>query len=300
LLIICLQSSDQFTDAAVLSDLTLLKIDDKIEDKIESNQKFCIGVWSLLGGAYLLYFSLLFGPRFCCKCGSPHGWTITHNILALVYVITSITLIITTGVDSGLAKFTKTKQDSWHLLIASGLYLLHGFWAWSRLLKYIMVPSKLLKRWRQTRGRQIMDTVRVELQAYHANPQPVMPPPAVIPAPIHDGNDRGPIGNACTQAIRVGQVDAIKTLGILPTFIGPDVTLAHGQQDPGFVASMQDALYRAQGGDADQGIFGTGGLALEDQEKLWNWVLTLMGVAQATHFALYAFVSYIDVIRQLS
>jgi hypothetical protein len=62
-----------------------------------------------------------------------------------------------------------------------------------------------------------MDTVRVELQAYHANPQPVMPPPAVIPAPIHDGNDRGPIGNACTQAIRAGQVDAIKTLGILPT-----------------------------------------------------------------------------------
>jgi hypothetical protein len=123
-----------------------------------------------------------------------------------------------------------------------------------------------------------------------ANPQPVMPPPAVIPAPIHDGNDRGPIGNACTQAIRAGQVDAIKTLGILPTFIGPDVTLAHGQQDPGFVASMQDALYRAQVGDADQVIFGTGGLALEDQEKLWNWVLTLMGVAQATHFALYAFV----------
>jgi hypothetical protein len=70
LLIVGLQSGDKFTDASVISDLTLAQIG--------SNETFRIVVWSLPAAAYVCYPPLLLGPRFCCKGGSPRGWTVVY------------------------------------------------------------------------------------------------------------------------------------------------------------------------------------------------------------------------------
>jgi hypothetical protein len=148
-----------------------------------------------------------------------------------------------------------------------------------------------------------MDTVRTELETYHANPPAIAPPQEVLPALVYGGNDKGLIGNACAQAICAGCARDIRSLGILPNFIGPDETLVHAPPNSGFVAAKQDSMYRVQGGAVTEvkgqvwGLWDWGSSPGRPREIV-ELALTLMVLAHITYFAFCSFFSYLDVVRQ--
>jgi hypothetical protein len=123
-----------------------------------------------------------------------------------------------------------------------------------------------------------MRAVQTELAAFQA---PAAAPTAIVPAlPI---DDVGSLGAAYVQAIRAGHANAVQN-SVLGLFFGPN---APNRAPPQIVTATQDGLYKAHGG-------WTGGLAIEEQDKLFNWALGLMIAVQTLHCTLFV---YADVVR---
>jgi hypothetical protein len=198
-----LKNATSFSDETAQSEVTLLDIG--------SDPQFRVVLWSCFVAINVIVLAMVLLPK--CTCPTRRVGIILRNIAAIVYVTSSVTLVALLGVDEGPASYTTSKQDCWNLLVAIGLYMCHGFWAWPCLLKYVASPTKMKVRWRYLRGRQIQHTVQTELEAFHAAPpppahQPVIPAPAVVGA-----SDLGPLANAYVQAIRAGKADEIAELG---------------------------------------------------------------------------------------
>jgi hypothetical protein len=291
------KNSSTFSDENTQSDVTLIDIG--------SDPRFRAILWTCFIVINLIFLLMWVFAKCACKKASPRVAIILRNLAAAFYVVSSIILVAFLGVDEGPAHYTTSKQDCWNLLVAIGLYMCNGFWAWICLLKYVATSTKIKVRWRNMRGRQMLHTVQTELEAFHAAAPPPVQPQALIPAPAVDGADNiGPLGKAYIQAIRAGKADEISGLGAMGTFLGPNQLLAHAPPTTtGFVAAVQDGLYQAQGGGNDDdvrkgsGFWNTGGLALDDQEKLWNWAVALMAVCQTIHYGVFAYLSYLDVMR---
>jgi hypothetical protein len=267
---------------------------------IGSDPVFRVVLWSCFVAINVIILAMALLPK--CTCPARRVGIILRNVSAIVYVTSSVTLVALLGVDEGPASYTTSKQDCWNLLVAIGLYMCHGFWAWPCLLKYVASPTKMKVRWRYLRDRQIQHTVQTELEAFHAAPplpayQPVFPAPAVVGA-----SDLGPVANAYVQAIRAGKADEVAELGGM----GPSRLLVHAPAtSTGFVPAIQNGMYQAQGGAENSTgtctrILKSGDLATEDQEKLWNWALAFMAVFQAVHYGAFAYLSYIYVLRASS
>jgi hypothetical protein len=259
--------------------------------EVGANSTAAIAIWSTWAAVNAMMILLLLVPR-CTRLFSDRVRTLIRLGVAWFYAVSSITLVVLLGLDNGPARYTVVKEDCWNLLIAIGLYLGHGFWAWTCILRTICAHTKVFLRWRQIRGRKMMKTVQTELATVQAHAQALAAaPPAVVPAPPIDAV--GPLGSAYVQAIRAGHADAVRDIGFMGTFFGP--TAANPALPPHIVEAAQDGLYHAQGGESGW----VGGLSIEEQDKLFNVALGLMVAVQTLHCTFFGFLAYADVVRAI-
>jgi hypothetical protein len=183
-------------------------------------------IWIAFAVVHAFFFGLLLLPRCAFMSCSPITRTRIRDATALSYAISSIVLIALLGVDQGPARFTATKPEAWNLLVATGLYLLHGSWAWACLLRHVSAPTDLRLHGQQTRGRRPMETTRMEVSAYRSGL--AAPAPALLAVPRVD-EELGPLGNVYVAAIRAGQSEQVRHVGTMGSFFGPGQQ-AHKQE----------------------------------------------------------------------
>jgi hypothetical protein len=122
-----LKNATSFSDETAQSEVTLLDIG--------SDPQFRVVLWSCFVAINVIILAMVLLPK--CTCPTRRVGIILRNVAAIVYVTSSVTLVALLGVDEGPASYTTSKQDCWNLLVAIGLYMCHGFWAWPCLLKYV-------------------------------------------------------------------------------------------------------------------------------------------------------------------
>jgi len=270
-----------------------------------SSNNVVAAIWIVFGSIHVVLFAVLIVPRWACIPCSVETRTRIRDTTATIHAILSIVVISLLGLDQGPAKFTSTKTEAWNLLVATGLYLVHGCWAWACLFRHVSAPTNLRVRWQHTRGRHLMDTTRKEMSRYRSGL--AAPAPAVLAVPRVD-EELGPLGDVYVAAIRAGKSEQVRDVGGLSAFFGPSpgappVAEADGRPvtPQGYGDAARDALYRAQGGAGGHarccGMWHVGGLSIEDKEKLWNWALVYTALAMTIEFAAFGFLSYADVLR---
>jgi hypothetical protein len=253
--------------------------------EVGANSGVAVAIWSTWAAVNVVIMLLVLLPR-CTRVCSELVQTRTRLAVAVLYAASSVSLVLLLGIDKGPARYTVVREDCWHLLVAIGIYLGHGFWAWTCILRHFCATTKLFIRWRQLRGRQLMRTVQTELATFQA---PGAAPPAVVPAPPVEAI--GPLGVAYVKAIRAGHADAVRDIGFLGPFFGPT---AKNPAPPHIVEATQDGLYQAHGGDSSGW---TGGFAIEEQDKLFNLAVGLMVAVQTLQCTFFGSLAYADVVR---
>jgi hypothetical protein len=262
-------------------------------------------IWIAFAIVHAIFFGLLILPRCARFCCSEITRTRIRDATALFYATTSIVLIALLGVDQGPASFTATKSEACNLLVATGLYILHGSWAWACLLRHVSAPTSLRLRWQQARGRQLMDATGIEMSTYRS--ALAAPAPALLAVPRVD-EELGSLGDVYVAAIRAGQSEQVRHVSTISIFFGPSQQAGQGgeaaappNQPLDYGDAARDALYRVHGGPGGRarcfGEWRIGGLSIEEKEKLWNCAVTYANVILTVQLAAFGGFSYMDVLR---
>ncbi|KAF8533237.1 hypothetical protein BDD12DRAFT_810344 [Trichophaea hybrida] len=247
-------SSSIFEDATITSLMSVVHIE-KIEDNpnikdnptIEGNSTIednptintpwnaiQVAAWAIFVGTTLIYMIIL-GALHCCGWPEERSRTRVKVIMATIFVVSTITIFILFLLGIWPATLTKYREDAWHFFGSFAIYIINGIWAFPVILRYCVGGRKLINRWRQRRGRNVLHQVQIELQHQDApTPAPAAIPAAVLVPPHHLVTTRG-------QWLMQG-----------------------GEA----------------GGPQGRGLGSTGGLALQDQERLKDWTYAETAILQ--------------------
>jgi len=99
----------------------------EVEEFVDTYNGILLVTWITYCCIHVLLFCVLVLPRCSCIHCTDKTRTRIRDATALWVAMSSILLIALLGIDQGFAKFTRTSDDAWHLLVASGLYHCHGF-----------------------------------------------------------------------------------------------------------------------------------------------------------------------------